>query len=95
MRRVVDQIKEVVASLMGLKAPPASTGGLALAARNVAPPTHDVDFRADADGGDQLDVLLMGLGYRCVHRSDDAANYLRDDEGLHLLYALDPKPYAC
>jgi hypothetical protein len=34
--------------------------------------------------------VLLGLGYRCIHRSADAANYLRGDEGLDLLYAHRP-----
>lgn len=34
--------------------------------------------------------ILLTLGYRCVYRSDDAANYARNDEGLDLLYAHRP-----
>lgn len=34
--------------------------------------------------------LLLSLGYRCVHRSADAANYVRGDEGFELLYAHRP-----
>src|SRR5260370_707672 len=30
------------------------------------------------------------LGNRCVHRSEDAANYLRGDEGIDFLYAHRP-----
>lgn len=33
---------------------------------------------------------LLALGYQCVYRSQDAANYLRGDEGLDLLYAHRP-----
>ena len=39
---------------------------------------------------DRLHGILLDLGYRCVHRSEDAANYLRNDEGLDLLYARRP-----
>jgi hypothetical protein len=65
-------------------------GGLALAAHQVVRATRDVDFLADADDADRLHDTLLALGYRCVHRSEDAANYLRDDEGLDLLYAHRP-----
>jgi hypothetical protein len=91
MRRLVDQIKEAVAAFIGLKTPPALIGGLALAVHNVVRATSDVDFLADADDGDRLHALLVELGYRCIHRSEDAANYLRDDEGLDLLYAHRPE----
>lgn len=91
MRRLVDQIREAAAAFTGLKTPPALIGGLALAAHNVVRATRDVDFLADADDGDRLHALLLELGYRCVHRSEDAANYLRDDEGLDLLYAHRPE----
>lgn len=66
-------------------------GGLALAAHNVVRATTDVAFLADADDGERLHALLLGLGYQCIHRSEDAANYLRDDEGLDLLYAHRPE----
>jgi hypothetical protein len=52
--------------------------------------TRDVDFLADADDADRLHGILLSLDYRCVHRSEDAANYLRDDEGLDLLNAHRP-----
>jgi len=34
--------------------------------------------------------LLCSLDYRCVHRSDDAANYVRHDEGFDLLFSRGP-----
>lgn len=52
--------------------------------------TRDVAFLADANDTELLHRLLLELGYRCVHRSEDAANYVRDDEGLDLLYAHRP-----
>lgn len=91
--RLVDQIREAVAAFAVLQTPPALIGGLALAAHHVVRATRDVDFLADADDGDRLHALLLELGYRCIHRSEDAANYLRDDEGLDLLYAR--RPEAC
>ncbi len=90
MSRLVEQIKQVVDAFVGCKTTPALIGGLALAAHQVVRATRDVDFLADADDADRLHEILLALGYRCVHRSEDAANYLRDDEGLDLLYAHRP-----
>jgi hypothetical protein len=85
--RLVDEIKQAVAAFAGCKTTPALIGGLALAARKVVRATHDVDFLADADDADRVHHILPALDYRCVHRSEDGANDLRDDEGLDLLYA--------
>ena len=90
MSRLVEQIKQAVAAFAGCKTTPALIGGLALAAHQVVRATRDVDFLADADDAGRLHEVLLALGYRCVHRSEDAANYLRDDEGLDLLYAHRP-----
>lgn len=91
MPRLVDQVREAVAAFSGLRTPPALIGGLALAAHNVVRATRDVDFLAEADDAERLHGLLLELGYRCIHRSQDAANYLRGDEGLDLLYAHRPE----
>lgn len=90
MSRLVDQIREAVAAFAGLRTPPALIGGLALAAHRVIRATQDVDFLADADDADRLHDALTALGYTCIHRSEDAANYTRGDEGLDLLYAHRP-----
>ena len=90
MTRLVDQIREALVVFAGCDAEPALIGGLALAAHNVVRATQDVDFLADSADADRLHEALLQLGYRCVHRSDDAANYLRGDEGLDLLYARRP-----
>ena len=91
MARLVEQIREAVAAFVGLRTQPALIGGLALAAHQVVRATRDVDFLVDADDGERLHALLLGLGYQCIHHSEDAANYLRDDEGLDLLYAHRPE----
>lgn len=91
MSRLSDQIKQAFAAFTGCKTPPALIGGVALAAHEVIRATRDVDFLADALDGDYIDGVLTGLGYRCVHRSDDAANYVREDEGLDLIYARRPE----
>lgn len=88
--RMVEQIKQAVVAFVGCKTTPALIGGLALAMHQVVRATRDVDFLADADDADWLHEALLALGYRCVHRGEDAANYLREDEGLDLLYAHRP-----
>jgi hypothetical protein len=90
MPRLVDQIKEALAAFAGIKRPPALIGGLALAAHQVIRATEDVDFLVDAEDADRLHDILIGLGYTCIHRSENAANYVRGDEGLDLLYAHRP-----
>lgn len=90
MASLLDQIREALAAFTQLRTPPALIGGLALAAHDVVRATRDVDFLVDAADADQLHDLLLERGYRCVHRSADAANYLRGEEGLDLLYAHRP-----
>jgi 5'-deoxynucleotidase YfbR-like HD superfamily hydrolase len=85
--RLVDQIKEALAAFAHLKTPPALIGGLALTAYHVIRATEDVDFLADADA---LDTILRELGYQCLYRSEDAANYMRGDEGMDFLFAHRP-----
>lgn len=88
--RLGRQITEIVAVLDRAGAPAALIGGLALASHGVVRATQDVDFLADAGLSDMLHDELLALGYRCLHRSADAANYLRGDERLDLLYASRP-----
>lgn len=91
MSKLADQIKQVLAAFAECKTPPALIGGVALAAHEVVRATRDVDFLVDAADADRVHAALIGLGYRCLHRSEDAANYRRDDEGLDLLYAHRPE----
>ena len=90
MASLLDQIREVLIAFTRLQTPPALIGGLALAAHDVVRATRDVDFLVAAEDADRLHGLLLGLGYDCVHRSVDAANYLRGEDGLDLLYAHRP-----
>lgn len=90
MSRLVDQIQQALAAFVGCNTMPALIGGLALAAHEVVRGTRDVDFLADADDADRLHEVLIVLGYLCIHRSADAANYVRGDEGLDLIYAHRP-----
>ena len=53
-------------------------GGLALASHKVIRATQDIDRE------------LVAIGYRCLHRSPDAGNYLRGDERVDFIYANRP-----
>lgn len=90
MSRLLDQVAEVLAAFKSLKTQPALIGGLALAAHQVVRATKDVDFLVDAEDAERIDQLLVSMGYRCVHRSLDAANYVRGDQALDLIYAHRP-----
>lgn len=88
--RLGRQITEVIAVLKEARVPAALIGGLALAPHGVVRATQDVDLLTDASSADTINHQLTNLGYRCVHRSADAANYLRGDERLNLLFASRP-----
>jgi hypothetical protein len=90
MSRLADQIRQVLPAFSAMDTPPALIGGLALAAHMVVRATSDVDFLVAADDADRVHELLLSLRYECVHRSADAANYCRGDEGFDLLYAHRP-----
>ena len=90
MPRIVEQIKEALTIFAGCETPPALIGGLALAAHKYVRATQDVDFLVDAVDADRLHEALIQIGYRCIHRSEDAANYVRGDEGMDFLYARRP-----
>jgi hypothetical protein len=84
---MADQMAEALKAFQQCSMEPALIGGLALAAHNYVRATQDIDFLVATEDADRLHAALIDLGYRCVHRSEDAANYLRGDEGLDFLYA--------
>ncbi len=84
------QFQELVGSLSGAGARFALIGGLALAPHRVVRATQDVDLLVDGNQADTIHETLLLLGYRCLHRSPDAGNYLRGDERVDLLYATRP-----
>ena len=88
--RLGRQIEEVVSALNDFGIRHALIGGLALAPHKVIRATRDVDLLTDAAHADAVDAELCRLGYRCLHRSDDAANYLRGDERVDFLFASRP-----
>lgn len=56
----------------------------ALAAHMVVRATQDIDLLVEAEKADVIDAELVRLGYRRLHRSADAGNYVRKDERLEL-----------
>ncbi len=84
------QFQQVLAALDAAAVPVALIGGLALASHKVVRATQDIDFLADIDCADAIERVFESLGYRCAYRSDDAANYLRADERVDLIYARRP-----
>lgn len=88
--RLGKQIAQVAAALTAARVRFALIGGLALASHKVVRATQDVDLLTDADKADEIEAELSKLGYRCLHRSADAANYVRGDERLDFLYAHRP-----
>lgn len=90
LSRLGKQIAEAAAALDGIGARFALIGGLALASHKVVRATQDVDLLAEAEESEKIDAELLRLGYRCLHRSADAANYVRGDERLDVLYASRP-----
>jgi hypothetical protein len=88
--RLGRQIQELLAALEEVHAVSALIGGLALAPHKVVRATQDVDLLTRAADADAIHAALVRLGYRCMHRSADAANYLRADERVDLLYAHRP-----
>jgi len=69
-------------------------GGLALSAHQVPRATLDIDFLLAKSDADRAHTILQNLGYRCIHRSDNAANYLRGAEAIDFIYAFRPRALA-
>jgi predicted nucleotidyltransferase len=88
--RLGKQIAEVAAALNAIGARFALIGGLALASHKVVRATQDVDLLVEAEKADAIEAELRKLGYHCLHRSVDAANYARGDERTDFLYASRP-----
>ncbi len=90
MSNLAEQIREALSMFASTGAQPALIGGLAVVAHSVVRATKDVDFLLEAEAADTVHEALLKLGYQCIHRSVDAANYIRGTEGLDLLYAHRP-----
>jgi len=90
MSNLADQIREALSMFVRIGTKPALIGGLAVVAHRVVRATQDVDFLVEAEAADSVHDALLGLGYQCLYRSENAANYVRVAEGLDLLYAHRP-----
>jgi predicted nucleotidyltransferase len=88
--RLGRQLEEVIASLTKVDARFALIGGLALASHKVIRATQDIDLLTDSEKAEDIDRVLIALGYHCLHRSADAGNYLRGDERVDFIYASRP-----
>lgn len=84
------QLEEVLSTLADEAVPAALIGGLALAAHRVVRATLDVDLLVASEAAPRLHQRLLAQAYECMHRSEDAANYVRGPERLDLLYAHRP-----
>jgi len=91
MPGLTDQLREALRAFEQCEQPPALIGGLALVAHQVIRATLDVDFLADARDAERIDAALVQLGYACLYRTDDVANYERGGtERLDVLFARRP-----
>lgn len=88
--RLGSQLAEATTAFRAADVEFALIGGLALAPHNVVRATQDIDFLVNLDQADEIESTLFRLGYGCLYRSQDAANYQRGDERLDLLYAHRP-----
>ena len=90
LSRLGNQIAELASKLNALGARFALIGGLALASYRVVRATQDVDLLIEEERADEIDRALEELGYRRLHRSEDASTYVRGDERVDFLYAKRP-----
>jgi hypothetical protein len=90
MSNLAEQIREALSMFVRNGTEPALIGGLAVVAHQVVRATKDVDFLVEVEAADRVHDALLDLGYQCLYRSEDAANYVRAAEGLDLLYAHRP-----
>ena len=51
---------------------------------------EEVNLLTDSEKAEDIDRELIAIGYRCLHRSPDAGNYLRGDERVDFIYASRP-----
>ena len=90
MANLADQIREALSMFARSGTKPALIGGLAVVAHQVVRATKDVDFLVEAEAAGTVHDALLDLGYQCLYRSEEAANYVRATEGLDLLFAHRP-----
>ena len=91
MNVLLEQLEEFNARLIACGARYALIGGLALSAHQLPRATQDIDFLLNRLDADIVDALLTSLGYSCIHRSEDAANYRRGAGAIDFIYAYRPR----
>ncbi len=87
MNVLLEELKDFNARLVACGARYALIGGLALSAHQIPRATQDIDFLLNRLDAEMVDSLLRSLGYQCIHRSEDAANYRRGLAGIDFIYA--------
>ena len=90
MSNLAEQIREALSMFADIGTQAALIGGLAVVAHQVVRATKDVDFLVEIEAAEKIHTALLNLGYQCLYRSENAANYVRAVEGLDLLYAHRP-----
>jgi hypothetical protein len=88
--RLGRQLSEILGALDRMGAQSALVGGLALSPHKVVRATQDIDLLIDQAVADAVHGEVTGLGYECLHRSGEVANYQRGDERLDFLFASRP-----
>jgi hypothetical protein len=88
--RLSRQLAEILDTLRRIGVQSALVGGLALSPHKVVRATQDIDLLVDQAVADSLHDEVTQLGYTCLHRSNEVANYQRKDERLDFLFAHRP-----
>jgi hypothetical protein len=88
--RLGRQLTEILNILGKVGVHSALIGGLALSPHKVVRATQDIDLLVDRAAADVVHGEVTALGYECLHRSDEVANYQRRDERLDFLFASRP-----
>ena len=94
MNALLAQLEDFNAQLIACGARYALIGGMALSAHQLPRATQDIDFLLNRLDADTVHALLISLGYQCIHRSEDAANYRRGVAAIDFIYAYRPRALA-
>jgi hypothetical protein len=92
--RLLMQLEEFNQRMQAINAHYALIGGLALSAHQLPRATQDIDFLVRKTDAERAHALVLELGYHCLHRSEDAANYRRGEQALDFIYAHRPRAVA-
>jgi len=94
MNKLLQQLEEFNSQMQRVNAQFALIGEMALSAHQVPRATLDIDFLLAKSDAELAHRILLSLGYRCIHRSDNAANYLRGAQAVDFIYAFRPRALA-